>query len=135
MLALTLLVTIGAAAAVARVLSASNHERELTGQQVATAFARQHVPVDLIANPTKARLIAGPHVVALLDDTRDLIGNGSLESGLSGTVLDSSRTASAYQRSPASGWLRLQKRNLVVEVTTTAPKLETEAIAAVRSLK
>ena len=134
--AVALALAIVAAAVVAPViLLASNHEREITGRQLQQALARHGVSGGLLANGATVRLIAGPQVVALFDDTRDRVGNGSLESGLSGTVLDSTRAANGYELGRTSGWLRLQKQNIVVEVTTSTPKLENEAIAAVRSLK
>ena len=80
-------------------------------------------------------MMGGPAVVALVDDTRDLVGNGSLESGLTGTVLNSTQAARVFEIDQAPGWLRLRKRNIVLEVTSTAPKLKANAIAAINSLR
>lgn len=135
-IAVALALTAGALVAAAPiVLGGSTHPRLFTARQLQAALAHHQIQTEITANKTIARLVSGPDVVALVDDTRDLVGNGSLESGLSGTVLDSIRAARAFDLGHAPGWLRLQRENVVVEVTSSAPKLKADAIAAIRSLK
>ena len=125
----------GLVAAVPMVFGDSADQSLITPQQLQAALARYDVPTQITANKTVARLISGPNVIALVDDTRDLVGNGSLEAGLTGTVLDSTEAARRFEIGKAWGWLRLEKRNVVLEVTSSAPKLKADAAAAIRSLR